>query len=259
MIAVALLLAAAAVVVAPVPAAGSWRLRSLRLRALRSRGPGGTAAPEGPAPARPASGRVALAVPSVVAVAGVAALAGGTTVLVVTAVAAGGWWWSRRSAASGRQRRERARRRRDLPDALELLGGCLVAGVAPVAALQATGEAIGGSLGDDLGRVARAFRFGASASEAWHPYLDDPQLAALARAALRSAERGTPLARGCQRIAEEARAATRVAGEVAVRRVEAAAVIPLGLCYLPAFICLAVAPVVIGVAGEIPIWSGTVR
>ena len=67
----------------------------------------------------------------------------------------------------------------------------------------------------------------------------------------RSAGAGGSLRPALDHAAERARAASDAA---ALARAERAGVMvagPLGLCFLPAFVCLGVVPVVLGLAGDI--------
>ncbi|MCA1721019.1 MAG: type II secretion system F family protein, partial [Actinobacteria bacterium] len=79
---------------------------------------------------------------------------------------------------------------------------------------------------------------------------DDP-LAPAARLLARAAEGGAPVADTVARLAQDARAVARAAGEQAARRVGVLVVAPLGLCFLPAFVLLGVVPVVLGLAGPL--------
>ncbi len=79
----------------------------------------------------------------------------------------------------------------------------------------------------------------------------DETAAALARMARRSARSGAGLAAAVTELAERKRAE---AEDAAAARAERAGVLvagPLGLCFLPAFVCLGIVPVVIGLAGRV--------
>jgi pilus assembly protein TadC len=74
---------------------------------------------------------------------------------------------------------------------------------------------------------------------------------ALLRLARRSAASGAALAHGVAELAVRSR---QDAADAAAAAAERAAVLiagPLGLCYLPAFLCLGIVPVVAGLAGEV--------
>jgi Flp pilus assembly protein TadB len=136
----------------------------------------------------------------------------------------------------------------------DLLAACLRAGLPVPLAVAAVAEQLPGTVGDELRTVADRLALGAPAHAAW----DVPETSALhkiARAARRSAHSGTGLAEVAERAAGEVRADVR---DAAAARGQRAAVLitgPLGLCFLPAFLVLGVAPVVIGLASGIAhIW-----
>ena len=64
-------------------------------------------------------------------------------------------------------------------------------------------------------------------------------------------ERGTPAADQLARLAEDQRAAARATSAAAVRAAAVQALAPLGACFLPAFVLLAVLPMVSGIAGQL--------
>ena len=105
-----------------------------------------------------------------------------------------------------------------------------------------------------LRRVVSLLRVGGDADRAWATAADDPELAAVAQAARRSAAAGTDLA---DALREQARVVRRAEVAQAHRRAARGEVLmagPLGLCFLPAFICLGLAPVVIALLGTLTIW-----
>lgn len=149
------------------------------------------------------------------------------------------------------RRRERIRAAADLPLTADLLAATLRTGAPPERAAGSVGEAIGGPVGVRLVRVARALRVGVPADQAWAALADLEGTERLVRAAVRSADRGTALAPTLDRLADELRAARETAAEAAARRVGVLAVLPLGLCFLPAFLLAGVVPVVVAVLGDV--------
>ena len=104
-----------------------------------------------------------------------------------------------------------------------------------------------------LRRAADLLALGSDPDIAWQADGVDPgaDCAGLARLARRSASSGSALADGVAELAEQQRTD---AGLGAVSAAERAGVLiagPLGLCFLPAFVCLGIVPVVAGLAGEI--------
>ncbi|MFE5189222.1 type II secretion system F family protein [Streptomyces sp. NPDC056628] len=188
-------------------------------------------------------------------------LVGGLAGLLVgSAGAVGLWWWRRRQGAGGGAAGaevdavDASEVSRRLPLAADLLAACIAAGASPVIAAQAVGEALGGPVGDALARGAAECRLGGEPGDAWRRLASMPGAAALARLLERAGVSGLSVAAPVARLAAEARADwTRAATERA-RRAAVMVTAPVGLCFLPAFIAVGVAPVVIGLAGGV--WGG---
>jgi pilus assembly protein TadC len=139
----------------------------------------------------------------------------------------------------------------DLPFAADLLAAALRAGATPEGGVRLVATALAGPLGDRLARVERALRLGAPAGEAWS-YLDDVEGAGrLHRAAERSGHSGAGFAGALHRVAEELRADRLLAAEAAGRRAGVLIVLPLGLCFLPAFVLTGLVPVIVAVLGGV--------
>ncbi|MEU1434601.1 type II secretion system F family protein [Streptomyces sp. NPDC005786] len=138
---------------------------------------------------------------------------------------------------------------RQLPLAADLLAACISAGAGPREAAEAVGESLGGPVGEQLVRTAAEIRLGGDPTVAWGRFGAIPGAAALARCLDRAGVTGAPAAEPMARLAEAMRAERASA---AVARAQRAAVLitaPVGLCFLPAFLTVGVAPVVIGLAG----------
>lgn len=73
---------------------------------------------------------------------------------------------------------------------------------------------------------------------------------ALMRLARRSATSGSALAQGISDLAEQVRHEVAQAANAAAGRASVLIAGPLGLCFLPAFVCVGVVPVVIGLASD---------
>lgn len=178
---------------------------------------------------------------------------------------AAGWVATRvcRRLEPAGQRRIRQARQADLPAVLDLLAVCLGSGLPLAPALDLVATALPGALSADLLTVARLQRLGAGAAAAWDGVRADPLLGPVARAATRSGESGSALARTFERLAAEHRSDAVQRAEAGARRAGVLAMAPLGLCHLPAFVCLGVVPVVLGIARQVlgatltgPGWSG---
>ena len=140
-----------------------------------------------------------------------------------------------------------------IASSLDVFAACLTSGMAVASAAAATGESAPRNLAGVLVRAADLLALGAEPATAWSDSGSpgDQRLDALRRLARRSAASGTALAQGVADLADQSRLD---AGDAARAAAERAAVLiagPLGLCYLPAFLCLGIVPVVVGLAGEV--------
>ncbi|MEU1269984.1 type II secretion system F family protein [Streptomyces sp. NPDC005799] len=180
-------------------------------------------------------------------------LVGGVAgVAVGSVVGAGLWWWRRRQGAVAvAEAVAAAKAAGQLPLASDLLAACIAAGAAPVVAAQAVGEALGGVVGDALARGAAEVRLGGEPAEAWRRLGTLPGAQPLARLLERADVSGLPAAAPVARLATEARADWARAATERARRAAVMVTVPVGLCFLPAFIAVGVLPVVIGLAGGV--------
>lgn len=136
----------------------------------------------------------------------------------------------------------------DLPLALNLIAACLQAGSPLGPTVEVVGRALGGPLGEELVGVAVSLRLGSPPELAWSRLAADPTTRPVARAVVRVSDSGAALAALATRLADDQRDRMRLAADAAARRAGVLVVAPLGLCFLPAFLLLGVAPVVIGLA-----------
>ncbi len=138
---------------------------------------------------------------------------------------------------------------RELPWAADLLAAAVAGGASPEGALAAVAHATGPPLSEQLRAVTSAVQLGAHPRQAWSAA--DPALATLGRSMVRAGERGTPAADQLSRLAEDLRAASRATSSAAVRAAAVQALAPLGACFLPGFLLLAVLPMVSGIAAQL--------
>jgi pilus assembly protein TadC len=137
--------------------------------------------------------------------------------------------------------------------ALDVFAVCLCAGMSVAAAAAATAPSAPEELGGVLRRAADMLALGADPDSAWSPPADSAAEGgdALARLARRSASSGSALAQGVSELAEQSRQNAAHAAAAAAERASVLIAGPLGLCFLPAFICLGIVPVVAGLAGDV--------
>jgi hypothetical protein len=138
----------------------------------------------------------------------------------------------------------------DLAACWELVAVGLQAGLPVATAVSAAAEHLTGTSGELLRRVGRLLQLGADPAHAWREAERDPELASFARAARRSAGTGAALAAVARAEAERLRSALVDAAQERAQRAAVHITGPLGLCFLPAFLVLGIAPVVVGLAGE---------
>jgi Flp pilus assembly protein TadB len=156
---------------------------------------------------------------------------------------------------SGREpaalRRARQQAVEELPLCADLLAAALTAGAPVDRAASAVADALGGPLGQRLARTARSLRLGAGPPEAWAHLSDVAGADRVVAAAVRSSASGGALAGALTRLADDLRADRGVAAEAAARRAGVLIVLPLGLCFLPAFVLAGLVPVVVAVLGDV--------
>lgn len=148
---------------------------------------------------------------------------------------------------------------RSLAALLDVFAACLDAGLAPAAALTAVIDGPGarrpaGRGEEALAQAAALLQLGGQPSEAWRPAAGVPQLSGLAAAATRSATGGLTLADAAREAAAALRTACRATITDRAARAGVAMTAPLALCFLPAFLCLGLAPTVIGMVSTIRLW-----
>ncbi|MFI7604823.1 type II secretion system F family protein [Micromonospora sp. NPDC049366] len=148
-------------------------------------------------------------------------------------------------------RDRRLREVADLPLAADLLAAAMRAGAPVDRSVLAVAEALDGPLADRLGRVGRTLRLGGGPEEAWSALNGVPAAERLTAAAYRSSNSGAALAGALTRLADDLRADRATAAEASARRAGVLIVLPLGLCFLPAFILAGLVPVIVAVLGDV--------
>jgi pilus assembly protein TadC len=136
---------------------------------------------------------------------------------------------------------------------LDLMAACLRSGMAVSTAAGATAPSAPPHLAWLLTRAADLLALGADPSTVWsNPKLRQGEhVEALLRLARRSAASGIALAQSVAELATQCREDAADAARAAAERASVLIAAPLGLCYLPAFLCLGIVPVVAGLAGDV--------
>lgn len=155
-------------------------------------------------------------------------------------------------AAEARIRLSSVRRRRrerelilQIPQALDLLAAALTAGLPLRVATAAVVRSCPGPVSEEWAGVLRQIDLGLGEVQAWRSLARHPQLGAVAADLARSVESGTTLGAALAVHAEEARAVRSAAVEVAARKVGVRSVLPLMICFIPAFLLLGIVPTLI--------------
>ncbi|MFD3699470.1 type II secretion system F family protein [Streptomyces sp. NPDC058646] len=235
----AALLAVAAVVAARVRArAARRRTEAVFARAAPGGGPGFGAGMRG-----------AVAVwagPAGAVLAGGVLIGGPVGAAAGCAAALGVWRWRARARPAAGV--DPAEAEHQLPFAADLLAACLAAGAGPVEAAEVVGESLGGPVGERLALAGAQLRLGGEPGAAWGRLAEIPGAGVLAECLERAARTGAPAAEPVSRLATALRADRARQAGARAQRAAVLVTAPVGLCFLPAFLAIGVAPVVIGMA-----------
>jgi hypothetical protein len=134
--------------------------------------------------------------------------------------------------------------RRVLPFAEGLLAACLAAGVPPATAVAVVAGAAPEPVASLLAPVAAELALGATPRRAWGDRLSDPSTGPMAAALVRAAETGAPAAAALRAHADDLLRQRRSSAAAAVAALEVRVALPLGLCFLPAFVLAGIVPTV---------------
>jgi pilus assembly protein TadC len=141
---------------------------------------------------------------------------------------------------------------------LEVLAACLRSGMAVSTAAGAVAPSAPPNLAKILQRASDLLALGADPASAWSDpdpgargQRTDDHAEAFLRLARRSASSGAALAQGVAELATQTRDEAADAARAAAERASVLIAGPLGVCYLPAFLCLGIVPVVAGLAADV--------
>jgi pilus assembly protein TadC len=160
-------------------------------------------------------------------------------------------WLRRRQEAAGRPGGGREQEYPELPLCADLMAACLAAGATPGEAAGAVGRCLGGPLGAALIRAQAELRLGAEPAECWDRFGRLPAAREMGRCLARAATTGSAPVAEMSRLAADCRAVRARSALARARRAAVLATAPLGVCFLPAFLLVGVAPVVMGLAGSV--------
>ncbi|MDO4927986.1 MAG: type II secretion system F family protein [Corynebacterium sp.] len=131
---------------------------------------------------------------------------------------------------------------------LELLACALAAGSSLAASCQIVADI---SPQPHWQRIAVMLRSGLPAAQAWQPVSDMPGASDIAAFMVTSENSGAGLSKNIRDTAQQLRTQAQTKAQGQVERVNVLIALPLTLCYLPAFLLLGLAPVVIGLGLQV--------
>jgi Flp pilus assembly protein TadB len=180
-----------------------------------------------------------------------AAFVGGSLGPAAGLAAAVATWVTIGRAEPALVRREREAVRRDLPHVVTLFASSLRGGAAPGEAVAVVCAALPGAAADRLQGVGARLALGSDPVRVWESLAADRELAPLGRTMARAQTTGAPVTRAVERLADELARTARADVEERARAVGVKAALPLGLCLLPAFLLLGIAPLVAGLMSSL--------
>ncbi len=130
---------------------------------------------------------------------------------------------------------------------IELIAAGLHSGGSIPGVLVAVGENLKTNVGVALTRAGRSLLLGASWREAWNGA--PRELRVVEEALVHAWEFGAPAAEALRSAREASEREALARAKVEAQRLGVMLVVPLGLCFLPSFILLAVVPLVVILAG----------
>jgi Flp pilus assembly protein TadB len=181
---------------------------------------------------------------------------GGTLGAMMGAASAG--WFTRQWALREKQpdREHEQNLVRDAPVVIDLLCAALVSGATIHDSLVAVRDAVTDSpIHSIVERVVAMMDLGASPAEAWAQWVTHPVLGRLAQSIVHSHDSGAALVDVMDSAARELRREHQRRVERAARSSGVKAVIPLAVCFLPAFFALGVVPIVASLASSTGFFS----
>lgn len=137
-----------------------------------------------------------------------------------------------------------------LPGTLDLLAACLAAGAPMRAAVETVLAVSEEETREVLSGVAGQLRLGISESDAWRTLAEDHWWGQVGLDVARSARSGTSLVGVLRAHAEDMRRQAAADRTKQARAVGVRSVLPLMVCFLPAFVLVGVVPIIAGLIGS---------
>lgn len=179
------------------------------------------------------------------------AFVGGVVGVIVAVLVVPVAWRTLTRARSPAEVRRQAHLRADYPLVVELVAHALAAGADIETALRVVGTAVGDPWESRLAVALNALAVGQPPAMVWADLEQDPCASALGRALARSHATGVPVSDAMRRLATDLREDADLEAHAHARTIEVRAAVPLGICFLPAFVLVGVLPLVAGVLGDL--------
>lgn len=139
----------------------------------------------------------------------------------------------------------------ELAVASDLMAAALRAGSPVPSAVLHVGEVLDGPLSASLTQIGRELAVGVSPKQAWQRIGHLDAARRLTNAAQRTAESGAAMSGALTRCADDLRVDAAHERQARVQRASVLLMLPLGLCFLPAFLLAGLVPVVLAVISEV--------
>jgi pilus assembly protein TadC len=143
-------------------------------------------------------------------------------------------------------RQQRLKTLNALPQAFDLIRACIRAGQPLRQAAQTVAQVVGSPVSELLGAVTNAISVGMSDAQAWEVLIDDPVMGPVARDMVRSTAWGTAMTDLLTHHSAHLRRRGLAERLALAKAVGVKSALPLGICYVPAFILIGVVPVIAG-------------
>ena len=134
---------------------------------------------------------------------------------------------------------------------IDLFAALIDAGLSTAASTRAVAAAATEATAGHWRNVAALLAVGVTPQRAWADVAHVDGLGELARLARLSDRSGAALAQACRRIADDLREGAGTSATAVAERAGVLIALPLSICFLPAFVLLGLAPVVIGLGSEL--------
>lgn len=157
---------------------------------------------------------------------------------------------TRRPRAAARKKPRGRREEVDVAVLLDLLAAALAVGSPIPQALSAVGGAVSGQRGDALRRISAQLALGADWEQAWNTASPGSSLQMVKSSLAPAWMSGAPVAPILEHAKKRVRAQRSARDREAAKKLSVRLIIPVAVCYLPAFVVLGLIPVLLALIGQ---------